>query len=629
MMRIGVKAKLFLLLLTILIPLITLQIFNINSEYEEKLQSELATNEDHSKAIIASFTNYIQGLWQQEAIIGSRLAFSPIMTAAEIQVYLNDILKYQGAISSMAWLSSEGTVITSSKTNLIGKSLADRDYIQRIFAGEETVLSDLLLSLADGNPTIIIARSVREDGKLYGIILGEINLNGLTQILPDLGDSGEKRLGIIDRNGLIVYDSTRSNIPYEERKIPLNSISWKSLNGEITRSVTAISGSERGNQIVTDYPIDMLGWACYVSTSYKSVMAKHINRIVNDLYVLALISLFSVLYTLVLGKMFEKKLYNINEAISTVKEGDYSIRTDIRGSDELSATARALNNMIDSISTSEKKKSQFYANLSHELKTPLTVIFASTQLIETTNLLNYDNIEREKIQRQVKHIKQNCYRLIKIINNIIDTSRCENGYMPVKMGNHNIVSIVEEISLSIVRFAETKGVEIIFDTDIEEKYTTCDPDIIERILLNLISNALKFSSRDSSILISIIGCDNEVIIKVKDNGIGIPIDKQKLIFERFGQVDSSLSRNQEGSGIGLSLVKSLVEVHNGTIAVCSEPGKGSEFIITLPVTLLPDSATDQSDAGTESSAHRTKSGAHSLIEKINIEFSDIYGISEI
>ena len=550
------------------------------------------------------------------------------MTGSEIQEYLDNIQKHQSIISSLAWLSPEGIVISSDEPGLVGKSLAGRDYIQRILGGEDKVISDLLQRATDGNPAIIIARSIRENGDLYGIVLGEINLSRLSKILITPKDSGESRLCIIERNGLIVYDSTRSSIPYEERKIPHNSTSWKSLNGEITRSVMAIAGSENGRQIVIDYPINLLGWGCYFSTSYNHVMGKHTTRIVNDLYMLALISLFSALYTLMLGKMFEKKLFYINEAISTVREGDYSIRTDIRGSDELSATARALNNMIDSISTSEKKKSQFYANLSHELKTPLTVIFASTQLIETTSLLNCDNIEREKIQRQIKHIKQNCYRLIKIINNIIDTSRCENGYLPVKMGNHNIVSIVEEISLSIVRFAETKGVEIIFDTDTEEKYMACDPDIIERILLNLLSNALKFSGNNGNILISIIGCDDEVIIKVKDNGIGIPVDKQKLIFERFGQVDSSSSRNQEGSGIGLSLVKSLVEVHNGTIVVCSELGKGSEFIITLPVTLLPVSETDQSEAGTESAAQRTKSGAHSLIEKINIEFSDIYSINE-
>ena len=213
MIKIGVKAKLFLLLLTILIPLITLQIFNINSEYNEKLQNELDTNENYSREIIAIFTNYLHGLWRLEEIIGSSLSASPTIPEAKIQEYLDNVQRHQVIISSLSWLSPEGTVISSNKPELIGKSLADTDYIQRISAGEDRVLSDLLQPAADGNPTIVIARSVRENGRLYGIVLGEINMKNLSQILFPPKDSGESRIGIIDRNGLIVYDNTRSSIP--------------------------------------------------------------------------------------------------------------------------------------------------------------------------------------------------------------------------------------------------------------------------------------------------------------------------------------------------------------------------------------------------------------------------------
>lgn len=609
MIKIGVKAKLFLLLITVLIPLMTLQIFNIRSEYDEKLQNELEVNEDYAEAIITTFTNHIYGLWQQQAMVGSRIAASPVMTPDVIQRYLQEIQQGQSSISSLLWLSAEGIVIASNKTELIGKSLADRDYIQKIYNGENRVLTDLLQPSFNDIPSIIIARSVQKHDRLYGIVVSEINLNNLSRILPDISDSRESRLGIIDSNGLVVYDS--------------------SGNSDAILPVTGVIGSGKDGQIVAYRPIDILGWNCYVTTSYIKVMAEHITRSGNDCCMLVLISLFSVLYTLVLGKMFEKKLFDINEAITTAKEGDYSVRADTHGTDELSATARALNNMIASISTSDRKKSQFYTNMSHELKTPLSVIFASTQMIEKINLLNNDQSEREKIHKQIKHIKQNCYRLIRIINNIIDSSRFESGYLPVKMRNLNIVSIVEEISLSVVKFAETKGISITFDTDVEEKYMACDPDIIERIMLNLFSNALKFTGRNGSIFVSINDCEDKIIIKVRDTGIGIPANKQKLIFERFGQVDSSLSRNQEGSGIGLSLVKSLVEVHNGTIVVNSEPGKGSEFIIVFPVTLLPAASTEPSVPDTGSDARESESGAHSLIDKINIEFSDIYSINEL
>jgi len=607
MIRIGVKAKLFLLLLTVLIPLMTLQIFNIRREYEEKLQNELEANEDYAKAIIRTFTNHINGLWQQQAMVGYRIASSPLMAAEVIQTYLREVQRDQIAVSSLMWLCSDGTVIASDNTELIGKSLSNEYYVQKIYAGENRILSDLVQPPFRDNPSLMIAMPVRKYDRLYGIIVGEINLDYLSHILPNIRDTRESRFGIIDRNGRVVYDSGGGN--------------------DVIWHVTGVDGSGEDKHIMVYQPIDEHGWSCYVKTSYNKVMADHIVRSRNDCCMLALISLFSVLYTLVLGKMFEKKLLDINEAITTAKDGDYSVRAHIHGTeDELSATARALNNMFDSISMSDRKKSQFYTNMSHELKTPLSVIFASTQVIEKIAMQNCD---RRNIQKQIKHIKQNCYRLIKIINNIIDSSRFESGYLPVKMRNLNIVSIVEEISLSVVKFAESKGINIVFDTDCEEKCMACDPDIIERIMLNLFSNALKFTDRNGSIFVSINDCEDKVIIRVRDTGIGIPANKQKFIFERFGQVDSSLSRNQEGSGIGLSLVKSLVSTHNGTIEVSSEPGKGTEFTIVFPVTLLPEASTDQSEPVAGPDGRGSKSGAHSLIEKINIEFSDIYGINEL
>lgn len=609
MIKIGVKAKLFLLLLTVLIPLITLQIFNIRSEYDEKLQDELEANEDYAEAIITTFTNHIYGLWQQQAMVGSRIASSPSITAESLRIYLREILQNQNAVTSLMWLSPEGIVISADKAELIGKSLSSEDCIRQIYAGENRVLSNFVQPSFNDAPSLIMASSVKKDDKLYGIVVSEININNLPHVLPNIRDSHESRYGIIDRNGLVVYDN-------KGRK-------------DIIWHVTGIDGSGKNKHIMVYRPIDKLGWNCYVKTSYNEVMAEHIVRSRNDCCMLALISMFSALYTLALGKMFEKKLFDINEAITTARDGDYSVRADTHGTDELSATARALNNMIDSISMSDRKKSQFYSNMSHELKTPLSVIFASTQMIDKINLLNDAQSDRRNIQKQIKHIKQNCYRLIRIINNIIDSSKYESGYLPVKMRNLNIVSIVEEISLSVVKFAESKGISVIFDTDVEEKIMACDPDIIERIMLNLFSNALKFTERNGSIFVSVNECEDKVIIKVKDTGIGISADKLKYVFERFGQVDSSLSRNQEGSGIGLSLVKSLVSSHNGTIEVYSEPGKGAEFTIVFPVTLLPEESDDTfgRDAGPDDNV--SESGTRNLIEKINIEFSDIYSINEL
>jgi signal transduction histidine kinase len=191
----------------------------------------------------------------------------------------------------------------------------------------------------------------------------------------------------------------------------------------------------------------------------------------------------------------------------------------------------------------------------------------------------------------------------------------EAEYFKLYLKNENIIAIIEDITLSVTDYAKNKGLEITFDTDIEEKILACEADKIERIILNLLSNAIKFTPDGGNILVSIKDKDSSIVVSVKDTGTGIPLDNQLSIFKRFIQVDKSLSRHREGSGIGLSLVKSLVELHNGTIKLISEYGKGSEFIMEFPVNVLPPNENTVLD---ENLAKGTS------IEMINIEFSDIY-----
>ena len=177
---------------------------------------------------------------------------------------------------------------------------------------------------------------------------------------------------------------------------------------------------------------------------------------------------------------------------------------------------------------------------------------------------------------------QNCYRLSKIINNIVDLSKIEAGFFELNLSNNNIVEIVEEVVNSVIDYTDIKDLSIIFDTYIEEKIIACDPEKVERIILNLISNAIKFSNKGNKIYVNIQEKNEFIEISVKDNGIGIEDNKLDMIFSRFKQVDKSLSRNAEGAGIGLSLVKAIVEKHKGSIYVESDIGKGSWFIVKLP-----------------------------------------------
>lgn len=260
------------------------------------------------------------------------------------------------------------------------------------------------------------------------------------------------------------------------------------------------------------------------------------------------------------------------------------------------------------------EKSEFFYNMSHELKTPITVILGAIQLIEQNNIPpEYD---RRKSSKHITTIKQNCYRLLRLINNMLDLSRIESGYIKSNMVNCNIVYLIEEICQSVIPYADQKSITLEFDTMEEEIITSVDVDKIERIILNLLSNAIKYTKPGGKISVLVSSRGDYVDISVQDTGIGIPKDMQKSVFERYQQVDSSLTKGIDGCGLGLSIVKSFVELHGGSIKVKSEPNMGSEFIISLPIKLI-----ETPDCNTSKCA---KDNQMRIIEAINIEFSDIY-----
>ena len=281
---------------------------------------------------------------------------------------------------------------------------------------------------------------------------------------------------------------------------------------------------------------------------------------------------------------------------------------------ELNKKVEEKSKQLSEVIEYEKLRTEFFANFAHELRTPLNVISGSLQL--TDFLLNNDSIkvDKSKMLGYNKIMMQNCYRLVRIANKLIDVSKIDAKFYKLNRINENIVDIVENITQQSACFLKDKGLEIIFDTDVEEKIMAFDIEAIEKIMLNLLSNAAKFTEKNGTINVNIIGEDDFIEISVKDNGIGIPEEKQKNIFDRFTQVNKSFSRRQEGIGAGLFIVKSLVNLHNGEVILNSKSGVGSEFIIKLPYQLL------ECDSNVISNSC-IRMGCD---EKVKIEFSDIY-----
>lgn len=268
---------------------------------------------------------------------------------------------------------------------------------------------------------------------------------------------------------------------------------------------------------------------------------------------------------------------------------------------------KAILNAMHNAEEASKIKTHFISNISHELKTPINVIMSAIQLI------NYNTKESpsySKNKNTLAIIDDNCKRLLRLINNLIDVQKHELDDTKLNLSAVNVVNLIEMLVASVVPYAESKNLNLIFDTNKEDVILKVDSDKLERIMLNLLSNAIKFSKPNGEIRVTL-NFEDCLYISVADNGIGIAKENLNKIFDKFTQLDTSFSRKNEGSGIGLSIVKSFVLLHNGKISVKSELNKGTSFLIELPL-------TETSNVETEDASY------DNLSENVKIELSDIY-----
>lgn len=297
---------------------------------------------------------------------------------------------------------------------------------------------------------------------------------------------------------------------------------------------------------------------------------------------------------------------SIQNIYTQFKENNYAIIFK-----DISAKLRSQKYLIEyeKMKKHEEVKNEFFANISHELRTPLNIFYSTLQLLDIkSNDMSVDF--RQVYENNKQYLKINCKRMLRLINNIIDITKIDVGFTKAKFTNCDIVRVVEDITLSVINYANNKNINIVFDTEVEEHIIKCDSSMIERAILNLLSNAIKFTKENGNIFVNLYKDENWVHIIVKDDGIGIPISIQDIIFERFVQGDKSLTRLNEGSGIGLSIVKSIVELNNGEIYLYSDEENGTEFEILLPNEKLEGDEYEYN---------------HEIdIDKIELEFSDIY-----
>ncbi len=266
-----------------------------------------------------------------------------------------------------------------------------------------------------------------------------------------------------------------------------------------------------------------------------------------------------------------KPIRELHEATKKVATGDFDVHVDVDSENEVGQLAKSFNSMVNELKSNELLKKDFISNVSHEFKTPLATINGFAKLLED------GNCTPEEVHEYAEIIDSETNRLSKLCSNILRLSKIENQNIVKKTSHFRLDEQMRDVLLLLEPQWSAKELEL--DVELDNAEYTGDEELLQQVWINLMGNAIKFTDNKGKISVSLTSDNKNITVKVKDNGIGMDEETQKHIFEKFYQAERSHSR--EGNGLGLALVKEIVEMCGGTVEVKSKPGEGSEFTVLL------------------------------------------------
>ena len=256
-------------------------------------------------------------------------------------------------------------------------------------------------------------------------------------------------------------------------------------------------------------------------------------------------------------------------------KGNYKSKIEKTTNDEIGALIDSYNNLTDELAKLDKVRSDFIAAVSHELRTPMTTIRGFVDgmidgVIPPTRQAHYLNVIKEEI-----------IRMNGLVNDLLDMTRLQSGAVQLDIQSHDIIQIIRGVVTKLEPIIKEKDINIMYHFSCDSCHVATDRASIERVLINLIQNAVKFTSNGGKIVLSVKRNDNNVLVSVADNGIGIASEELPFIFERFYKADKSRGLDKKGTGLGLAITKSIIEAHGQTIKVVSKINEGTKFTFTL------------------------------------------------
>ncbi len=310
---------------------------------------------------------------------------------------------------------------------------------------------------------------------------------------------------------------------------------------------------------------------------------RHLTMAVLRMFLASALICLVVAYFVIwkLTKNLVRPLTQMSTAAKKFAIGDFSYRVKINGDDELAELGKAFNDMADSLDKLEGSRRSFVSNVSHELRTPMTSIGGFIDgILDGT-------IPKEKQEYYLKIVSAEIRRLSRLVVAMLNMSKIESGSFEMKPSNYDISDQIIHILLTFEQKIEAKNIEIQGLEDLKQTYIVADTDMIYQVIYNIFDNAVKFTNENGYIRVSMLDLNDEIEVHIKNSGIGIKSEELSKIFERFYKVDKSRSIDAKGTGLGLYIVKMMVEMHAGKIWALSEDDSSAEFVFRLPKSYRP------------------------------------------
>ena len=395
------------------------------------------------------------------------------------------------------------------------------------------------------------------------------------QAVAQMGSLRVSRLIITDQTGKAIYDSMDTDSSADTYVLFPEIV--KAMEGKNGNDVFSWKYQNSAMQSQAAVPILSYGTliGCVYMMEYDTEQGAVIESLHENILVITLVlELVVIAFSIAFAVIFSRRLHRILTSLRIIREGDYTHRVIMGGQDELAYLGEEFNDLTEKLQASENKRRQFVSDASHELKTPL----ASIKLLTDSILQN--DMDKDTMREFVCDIGNEADRLTRMSEKLLSLTRIESQ----EDGDCEIVNIsptVRRVTRMLSGAAQANDIKIQFHCKQDSPILILEDDLYQ-IVFNLVENGIKYNIPGGTLNVTLDRNDENAVLSISDTGVGIPEDAISHVFERFYRVDKARSRKSGGSGLGLSIVKNLVERNQGTIAVTSVPGQGTTFTVNFP-----------------------------------------------